>query len=98
MFSFSGYFLTALEATLSMRLNTVLKPIFVRYLMFYMNVAIIEISIKYFSGVSNITFDDQSYIINIAVFLYIDLIGKFPAKSTYIIPFFRFRVAWYAKR
>ena len=58
-----------------MMLNTGLKPLFVRYAMFYLNVAIIELSIKYFSGVANIAFDEQSYRKNISVFTSIDMIG-----------------------
>ena len=33
-----------------------------------------------------------------AVFPYIDLIGNFLVKSTYMVPSFRFRFAWYANR
>ena len=79
--------MNASEATLSMTLNTVLKPIFVRYVMFSLNAAIFEVSVKYFTGVANIALDNQSYSTNIAVFLYFYLIGIFPVKSTYIVPF-----------
>ena len=53
-----------------------LKPIFVGYVMFSLNVAIVEVSVKYFTGVANIAFDDQSYSTNISVFPSIDLIGN----------------------
>ena len=76
--SASSYFLTALEATLSIMLNTSLKPLFVSYVMFYLNVTIVEVSVRYFSGVANIAFNDQSYRTNIAVFPSIYLIGNFP--------------------
>ena len=78
MFYSSRYFWTALEATLSMMLNTVLKPLFVRYVMFSSNVAIVEVSVQYFTGVYNIVFDGQSYSTNIDVFPTIDIIGNFP--------------------
>ena len=74
----SRYFLTDLEATLSMMLNTVLKPLFFRYVMFSSNVAIVEVSVQYFTGVYNIVFDGQSYSTNIDVFPTIDIIGNFP--------------------
>ena len=98
MFSSSRYFLTALEDTLSMVLKTGLKPLFVKYVMVYLKVSIVDVSFKYFTGVARITFDDQSYKSNIAVFASIDLIANFPVKSTYMVPFFGFSVAWYANR
>ena len=61
-----------------MMVKTSLRPLFVRYEMFSLNVAIVEVSVRYFTGVDNITFDNQSYITNIAVFPYLNLIGKFP--------------------
>ena len=91
--------MTTLGATFSIMLSTGLKPIIVRYVMFSMNDTIIEEYVKYFTGYADITFNDQSYSTNIAAFPFIDLIGKFPVKSsTYIVSFFGFRVAWYAKR
>ena len=59
MFSSSRYFLTALKATLSMMLKTGLKPIFVKYAMFSLNVAIVYLSLKYVSSVSRIALDYQ---------------------------------------
>ena len=52
MFSSSRYLLTDLEATLSMLLNTGLKILFVKYVMFSLKVAIMDSSFKYFTGVS----------------------------------------------
>ena len=78
IFSFSRYLLTAFEATFYMMLKIVFKPLFVRYLMFSLNVAIVEVYVRYFNGVSNIAFDDQLYITKIAVFLSLDPIGNFP--------------------
>ena len=72
----SRYFLTALKATLSVMLNTGLKPIFVRHVMFYLNVEIVEVYVNYFTGFANIALDDQSYITNIAVFPSLDRIGN----------------------
>ena len=88
------YFFTGFEATLSMMLKTGLKPLFVRYVMFSLNVSIVEVSIRSSTGFSNIVFDDQLYSTNIAVLPYLDLIGNFPVQSTYIFPFFELRVAW----
>ena len=90
--------MTALEDTLSMRLDTGLKPLFVRYVKFYLNVLTVEVSVKYFTEVYNITLDDHLYSIKITVFASIDLIGNVLVESTYIVPFLGFRVAWYAKR
>ena len=59
MLSSSRYFLTAVEATLPMMLKTGLKPLFVKYVMFSLKVAIVDISVKSFTGVSRIAFDDQ---------------------------------------
>ena len=98
IFSSSKYFLTALESTLLMMLNTGLRPVFVRYVMFSLNVAIVEVSVKYFTGVANIAFNNQSYSTKIAVFTSIDLIGDFPVKSTYMVNVLGFRVAWYVNR
>ena len=56
MFSSSRYFLTALEATLSMMLNTGLKTLFVMYVIFSLRVVIVELSVKYFTGVDRIAF------------------------------------------
>ena len=78
IFSSSGYFLAAFEATLSMMLKTGLKHLFVRYVMFSLNVSIVEVSVISFTGVDKIAFDDQSYSTNISVLLSLDLIGKFP--------------------
>ena len=77
MFSSSRYFLTAMEATLSMMLKTGLKPIFVKYVMFYLNAAIVDSPFKYFTGVSRIALDYQLHITKMAVFPSIDLIGNF---------------------
>ena len=48
MFFSSKYFLTALEATLSMMLKTGLKPLIVKYVIFYLKVDIINAYFKYF--------------------------------------------------
>ena len=64
--------------------------------MFSLNVAIVDVSFKYFTGVSRIAFYDQCN--NIAVFPSIDLIVNFLVKSTYMVPFFGFSVTWYANR
>ena len=70
--------MTDFEATLSMMLKTGLKPLFVRYVMFSLNVAIVEVYVRSFTGVANITFDNQLYSTNIAVLLSLDMIRKFP--------------------
>ena len=75
--SSSRYCLNAFEAMLSMMFKTDLKPPSVRYVMFYLNVAIFEVSVRYFSGVSNIAFDDQSCSTKISVLPSLDLIGNF---------------------
>ena len=90
--------MTTLEAMLSMMLNTSLKPLFVRYVMFSLNVVIVEVCVKYFNGVSNIAFNDQSYRTNIFAFPSIGLSDNFPVKSTFMVPFFGFRVAWCVKK
>ena len=86
MLSSSRYFLTALEAILSIMSNTGFKPLFVRCVIFYLKVAIVEVSVKSFTGVTRIEFDDQSYITKTYAFPYIDPIGDFPVKSTYMVP------------
>ena len=70
--------MTDFEATLSMMLKTGLKPLFVRYVMFSLNVAIVEVYVRSFTGVANIAFDNQLYSTNIAVLLSLDMIRKFP--------------------
>ena len=77
IFSSSRYCLTAFEATLYMMLNTGLKPLFVRYLMFSFNIAIVEISVRSFTGIANIKFYDQLYSTKIAVLPFLDLIRNF---------------------
>ena len=93
MFSSSRYFLTALEATFSMMLNTVLKPLFVRYVMFSLKFTIVEAYVNSFNGVASIEFDNQSYSTKISVLLSLDIIGNFPVWLTYIVQFFGFMVA-----
>ena len=95
MFSSSGYFLTSFEATLSMMLKG-FKPLFVKYVIFYFKVAIVDVSFKSFTGIDRIEFYCQSYIKKISVFPSVDLIGNFLVKSTYMVPFFGFSVLWYA--
>ena len=70
--------MTALYATLSMILKTGSKPLFVRLVMFSLNVAIVEVSVRYFTGVAKISFYDQLYSTKIAVLLALDQIGNFP--------------------
>ena len=76
-----------------MMLKTGLKPLFVRYGMFYLNVAIIEVYVRFFTGVANTSFEDQSYSTKISVLLSLDIIGNFPVWLTYIVQFFGFMVA-----
>ena len=57
-----------------------------------------DVSFEYFTGVDKISFDYQLYSTNISVFPFIGLIGNFPLKSTYMVPFFGFSVTWYANR
>ena len=78
IFSSSRYFLTSFEATLSMMLETGLKPLFFRCVMFYLNVAIFELSVRYLVRVANILFDNQLYSIKIDVLPSLDRIGNFP--------------------
>ena len=69
--------MTDFEDTLSTMLKTGLKPLFFRYVMFSLNVSIVEVSIRSFNGVSNIAFDDQFYSTKISVLPSLDLIGNF---------------------
>ena len=98
MLSSSRYFLTDLEATLSMILKTDLNPLFVKYAIFFLKFSIVDESFKSFTGIARIKFDYHSYKTNMDVFPSIDLIGYFPENSTYMVPSFGFSVAWYAKR
>ena len=82
MFSSSKYFLIALEATLSMRLNSSLKPLFVKYMMFSLKFAIVYSHFNFLTGVAMISLYDQSYSTKMALFPYIDLMGDFTVKST----------------
>ena len=61
-----------------MMLKTGLKPLFVSYVEVSLNVAIVEVSVRSFTGVANIAFDCQSYSKNIAVLPFLDLVGYFP--------------------
>ena len=88
MFSYSRYLLTALGATLSMMLIIGLKPLFVKYVMLSLKVDIVDVSLKCFTGVGRVSYDNQSYSTNIAVFPSIALNRNFPVKSTYMVPFF----------
>ena len=96
MLSSSRYFLTDLEATLSMILKTYLDPLFVKYAIFFLKFSIVDESFKSFTGIARIKFDYHSYKTNMDVFPSIDLIGYFPENSTYMVPSFGFIVAWYA--
>ena len=98
MFSLYRYLLTALEATLSLMLKDGLKPLFVKYVMFSLKVDIVDVSFKYFNVVARVAFYYQLYSTKTDVFPYINQIGDFPVKSTYMVPFFGFSVAWYANR
>ena len=71
-----------MEATLSMILKMVLKPLLVDYVMLSLNVASVDSSFEYFTGVARMALDYQSYSTNISVFPSIYLIGNFPVKST----------------
>ena len=55
-----------------------LNPLFPRYVIFSLNVAIVEVSVRSFTEVTNIAFYDQSYSKNISVFTSLDIIGIFP--------------------
>ena len=81
MFSFYRYFLTALEAILQMMLKIVLKPLFVKYVIFYLKVSNVDSSLKCLTDFARISLDDQSYSTRMSVFSYIGLIGDFPVKS-----------------
>ena len=83
IFSSSRYCLTSFEATLSMMLNTGLESLFVRYVVFSLNVAIVKVSVRSFTGVTNISFDEQSYSTKIYVFLSFDLIVYFPVSISF---------------
>ena len=78
IFSYFRYCLTAFEATFSRMLNTGLEPLFVSFVKFSFNVAIVQVYVMSFTRVDNIAFNDQSYIINIDVLPSVDMIGKFP--------------------
>ena len=77
----SGYFLTALEDSLSMMLKTGLKPLLFKYVMFSFNVANLDVSFDYFTGFASMSVDDQSYSTKISIFPLIDLIENFLVKS-----------------
>ena len=62
---------------LSMILRTGLEPLFVRYVMFSLNVAIVEVYVRSLTGVANISFGDHSYSTKIAVLPSLELIGNF---------------------
>ena len=98
MFSSSRYLLTDLEAKFSIMSKTGLKPLFVKYVMFSLKVAIVGVPFKSFTGVASIALDYQSYITKIAVFPSFDMIGDFPVKSTHMVPFFGLSIIWYANR
>ena len=65
--------------------------------MFSLNVEIVEVSVRSFTGVANIAFDDQSYRTKIAVLPSIDLTGNFPCVVNIYPSILGFRVAWQAK-
>ena len=48
------YFLIALEAIFLIMLLTELKRLFVKYVLFSLKAAIVDVTIKYFTGVSKI--------------------------------------------
>ena len=60
-----------------MILKTFLKPLFFKVCDFYLKVAIVDVSYKYFTGFAKISFDDQSYSTKIAVSPSLDMIRKF---------------------
>ena len=47
-------------------------------MIFSLNVTIVEVSVRSFTGVAKIAFDDQLYRKNISVLQFRDLIGNFP--------------------
>ena len=69
-------------------LITGLKPLFVRYSTFSLNVFTIGLSLASVIGVANITFVVQSYRINTVVMLFIDHREELPVRSTYMVPSF----------
>ena len=77
MLSSSRYFLTVLEATLSMMLKTGLKPLLVKYMMFPLKVAIFDSSFKSLTGVARISLDDHYYITKTSVFPSMTWLGIF---------------------
>ena len=81
-----------------MILKTFLKPLFFKVCDFYLKVAIVDVSYKYFTGVAKISFDDQSYSTKISVFPSINMVGDFPVKLTYMVTFLGFSVTWYTNR
>ena len=66
-----------------MMLNTGLESLFVRYVVFSLNGAIVKVSVRSFTGVTNISFDEQSYSTKIYVFLSFDLIVYFPVSISF---------------
>ena len=60
-----------------MMLNTGLKPLFVKYVIFSLKVSIIDSSFIFVTDVDKIVLDDQSYSTNMAVFPSINLVGNF---------------------
>ena len=88
MFSLSRCVFIALVATLSMILYTGLNPLFDRYVMFFLKHSTILSTFASLIGVARMALDYQSYNMNISVIPRIDVIGNFPVKSAYIVPFF----------
>ena len=60
-----------------MMLNTGLKPLFAKYVIFSLKVSIIDSSFIFVTDVDKIVLDDQSYSTNMAVFPSINLVGNF---------------------
>ena len=89
-FSASRYACTAFDATLPMMLRMGLDPLFVKICYFCLKQLAIVSSAIFFTGVASIAFVVQSYMMKIATIPSMDLIGNFPVKSTYIVPYFVF--------
>ena len=62
------------------------KPRVVKYSIFFLNAVMIVVSAVLVIGVARIAFDDQSYKIKMALFPSMLRSGKFPVRSTYILP------------
>ena len=71
-----------------MILYTGLNPLFDKYVMFFLKHSTIVSDFSSLIGVARMSLDVQSYMMKISDIPCIDVIGNFPVKSAYIVPYF----------